>query len=328
MSPSASAPRMASTSACSATSASEWPVSPRSCGILTPPSQTWSPSPKACTSKPLPRRRSARLAIRRASALAKSSSVVSFTLPLSPANVATFMPAHSASAASSVKSSRPSLAARRCASSSAGKANACGVCTARSSARSTVPATWPPASTRLMVSVTSSAGMAAPVSPQATMARDTSSAEQNGRAASWTSTMSGARALERLEAGPHRGLPRRAARHRRQQPQALGGRRRRSRRSSGWITACTAPIWPCQANSDRLDRITGSPANCRYCLGKSPPARSPRPAATITAATEGPIAISDRIPRSGPRFSAFPWSGKRISTGRHYVAMQHLRCRN
>ena len=40
MSPSASAPRMASTSACSATSASECPVTPRECGMRTPPSMT------------------------------------------------------------------------------------------------------------------------------------------------------------------------------------------------------------------------------------------------------------------------------------------------
>ena len=133
--------------------------------------------------------------MRRASALAKSSSVVSFTLPLSPANTATLWPAHSINAASSVKSSRPAAAALRCASSSASKANACGVCTARSSARSTVPATSPPASTRLMVSVTSRAGIAAPVFSQAVIARETNSVEQNGRAASCTSTMSGARAL-------------------------------------------------------------------------------------------------------------------------------------
>ena len=42
-----------------------------------------------------------------ASARAKSSGVVILMLPASPAKTATFMPAHSASAASSVKSSRP-----------------------------------------------------------------------------------------------------------------------------------------------------------------------------------------------------------------------------
>ena len=49
-----------------------------------------------------------------ASARTKSSLVVSFTLLVSPANTLTGWPAHSASAASSVKSSRPAAAARRC----------------------------------------------------------------------------------------------------------------------------------------------------------------------------------------------------------------------
>ena len=51
----------------------------------------------------------------------------------------------------------------------------------------------------------------------AAIARATSAAVANGRAASWTSTMSGACGCERLEPGAHRGLPRRAAKHRRQQ---------------------------------------------------------------------------------------------------------------
>src|SRR5690348_13005722 len=61
------------------------------------------------------------------------------------------------------------------------------------------------------------------------------------------------------------------------------------------MTVCTALIWPCQASSDKLERITGSPANCRYCFGKLPPARTPRPAATTTAATVGPIEIPSEI---------------------------------
>ena len=50
MSPSASAPRMASTSACRPTSPSEWARKPLVCGTRTPQIITWSPSPKACTS--------------------------------------------------------------------------------------------------------------------------------------------------------------------------------------------------------------------------------------------------------------------------------------
>src|SRR5690606_9409396 len=57
MSPMARAPNMASHSAWRATSPSLWATNPRPCGMRTPPMVTWSPSPKACTSKPWPMRR-------------------------------------------------------------------------------------------------------------------------------------------------------------------------------------------------------------------------------------------------------------------------------
>src|SRR5882672_7323653 len=72
------------------------------------------------------------------------------------------------------------------------------------------------------------------------------------------------------------------------------------------MTVCTAPIWPCQDSSDKLERITGSPAKWRYCLGKLPPARIPRPAATTTAATEGPIEFPNKIEFFDAGFTAFP----------------------
>src|SRR5687768_14608239 len=40
--------------ACSSTSASLWPSSPRSCGMSTPPMTSRRPSTRACTSKPWP----------------------------------------------------------------------------------------------------------------------------------------------------------------------------------------------------------------------------------------------------------------------------------
>ena len=61
------------------------------------------------------------------------------------------------------------------------------------------------------MSVTGSAGIAAPLCSAAAIARDTNSALANGRAASWMRTMSGLRALERFQAGAHRSLPGRAA---------------------------------------------------------------------------------------------------------------------
>src|SRR5690606_5272906 len=54
MSPSAAAPRIASVTAWATASASEWPASPRSCGISTPPSTRRRPSAKRCESYPTP----------------------------------------------------------------------------------------------------------------------------------------------------------------------------------------------------------------------------------------------------------------------------------
>ena len=99
--------------------------------------------------------------------------------------------AHSASAASSVKLLRPSRAARRWASRITSNRNACGVCAMRSRARSGVASTFPFPPISLMVSVTGIAGTAAPVRPAASIAREISAAETNGRAASWMRTTSG-----------------------------------------------------------------------------------------------------------------------------------------
>src|SRR5690606_25061466 len=52
------APSIASHKACSTTSPSLCASTPCSCGTRTPPSITWSPGPKACTSKPWPMRMS------------------------------------------------------------------------------------------------------------------------------------------------------------------------------------------------------------------------------------------------------------------------------
>ena len=56
ISESPAAPSIASISACRATSASECPSSPVSCGISTPHSTNLRPFTRACTSKPLPMR--------------------------------------------------------------------------------------------------------------------------------------------------------------------------------------------------------------------------------------------------------------------------------
>src|ERR1017187_3749302 len=56
MSPMAAAPRMASVMACARTSASEWPSSPNSLGMVTPPRISGRPATSRCTSQPWPER--------------------------------------------------------------------------------------------------------------------------------------------------------------------------------------------------------------------------------------------------------------------------------
>ena len=63
----------------------------------------------------------------------------------------------------------------------------------------------------MIVSVTAIAGTAAPVRPAASIAREITADVTKGRAASWIRTMSGFALGQRLEAGMHRGLARRAA---------------------------------------------------------------------------------------------------------------------
>ena len=66
-----------------------------------------------------------------------------------------------------------------------------------------------------MVSVTGMAGIAAPVRPAASIAREISAGDTNGRAASWIRTISGFAPGERFKSGMHRGLACRAAIRRR-----------------------------------------------------------------------------------------------------------------
>jgi len=63
----------------------------------------------------------------------------------------------------------------------------------RSRARSGVASTLSVSPISLMVSATGIAGIAAPVRPAASIAREIRAGETNGRAASWIRTMSGFR---------------------------------------------------------------------------------------------------------------------------------------
>src|SRR5215831_9959159 len=135
-----------------------------------------------------------------------------------------------------------------------------------------------------------SPGMAAPPAPAA-IAREIRAGEANGRAASCTSTRRGcafsiASSPERTEIW--RVVPPKTA-ARNFSPAVASAK---VAASSRWMTACTNSISGWSTNTDKAWRITGAPRIGRYCLGILPPARTPRPAATTTAAIPSGIASS------------------------------------
>ena len=141
----------------------------------------------------------------------------------------------------------------------------------------------PDASTVFTVSTTGITGTAAPVRAAAAIAR----AMRGGRErASGVMNQHEIRPprRQRLETGPNRCLPGRTAEDRRQQRKPGAG---------GLVEARIVPVDHGLNRGDplmpgkqtRLGWIAGRLPTVRYCLGTSPPARSPRPAATTTAAT-------------------------------------------
>ena len=232
MSPAPAAPRIASVTAWQTTSASECPSAPRSAGIVTPPRTSGRPRragagrsrcrpvatpPDGCT---------------RARARARSAAVVIFTFAASPSTTCTRCPARSASVASSVAVDagsaqrdrrRQHLAAERLRRLrqidllARDRLDDHGVAVARraSPCRSPAPRRSPRRARRA-----------------ASIARAIRSAVTNGRAASWTSTMSRS-AATRVERVRHRILPPLAAGHqphrRARRRATIGGRRQRRR---------------------------------------------------------------------------------------------------
>ena len=153
---------------------------------------------------------------------------------------------------------------------------------AQAALRSSVSITQPAASTVLTVSVTAMTGTAAPrFAPPRSRARS-APPTANGRAASWTSTRSGGVRRQRLEAGAHRGLPRRAAEHRRQQRRG----RRSQPRNRSLVVADGSPAAPCrspgaQANASEArpdHRLAGDRADIAWAIRRRRAARGrPRP---------------------------------------------------
>ena len=107
----------------------------------------------------------------------------------------------------------------RCAASSAAKRNACGVWARNRPSRGTV-AVITPSATRFSVSATGTAGIAPARCSSAASRAGMVPGGISGRAASCTSTTSGAECRQRLQSGAHAVLAGRATRHRRQVRQA------------------------------------------------------------------------------------------------------------
>ena len=265
-----------------------------SCGIATPPSQTSSPGAEGvdveARADPDVADGQRGLASMRLRRRRNRPAVVSLMLPASPANERTGMPAHSATAASSVKSAPPSRPPSRA--------------RARMRARSGIPAaSAPPARPsrgdgggdhavgvdRFRVSVTGSAGMPGVGVAERPMTRPIRSArderprrimdQHDARAVRAASASRPARtdSCRVAAAGDRRqqasSMP--AAQHRRSDD-----RRVRSRRLNAVDRGMR------QEGVERPPEH-GFPPIVRYCLGKSPPARTPRPAATIKATVSG-----------------------------------------
>jgi hypothetical protein len=216
--------------------------------------------------------------LRNRSARAKSSAPVIFRLRSSPGTMATSSPAARATSTSSA--APPGCAAVR--GEDERKRNPCGVCARQRPVRSTVPATSPSAP-RQSASVTASAGAAASAVPRASTTRAIRSCVTQGRATSWISTRSGAK-------GTSASSPARTLASRRAPPSATttsgcpaypGA----NPMSSGWSTSAIGPTRGEVRNASSVQAATARPATVRHCFGRPPPARRPRPAATMTAAT-------------------------------------------
>ena len=158
---------------------------------------------------------------------------------------------------------------------------------ARAAARSRV-STMRPSAPRFTVSLSGSAGMAPGASSSAASTRSMVARSRKGRAPSWISTRSGVGLGEALEAEPHRILPRRAARHRRQQVEAARGGVIRGAASSGLKTTRTASMRgmarqrrrgcsaaPAGPRAADIAWAAARPAGCR--APPPPPARCRKP---------------------------------------------------
>ena len=330
MSPSASAPRMASTSACSATSASEWPVSAAVVRNLA----------RRRARHDRRRRRRARRSRCRAQVArgwrsaaprpcAKSSSVVSFTLPLSPAKCRD-LDARPFGQRGVVGEIVAAFLRRRGDAPRAAPRNlkACGVCTARS-VRAIDRARDMSAGIDALDRVgdlqrrDGGAGLAA---------GDDGARHELGRAERPRRVMHqhdvGRRARSALRGRP---APRPAALRRPAPAAAAAGLwqpPRRSARSSGWMTGLHRAdlAMPGKQRQARTDHRFAR--QCAVLLGQIAAGAKPASGCDDHGGDRGAHAVPTNSNDPALALARSPERQKDFHRRRIYVATQHLRCRN
>ena len=237
------------------------------------------------------------------SAFAMSRAQVSLTLSGEPSTSRTGMAAHSAMAASSVKSSRPSDAARAWAAWKSAKGKPCGVCAAKRPARDIGPRDKTVRCSFLQRVRDGQRGQGCPSAPSMpAITRRNERRIGEGPNAVMDEDCIRRIAGQCLQRVPGRSLPCRATRDRPSRSSASSPTASRKRLSSSAMD-----------RDDHMSRFQGVPETSRsvwasmalppirrYCFGPScgSPARSPRPAATMMAATFGVLHSGLRIGRA------------------------------
>src|SRR5919204_4600310 len=219
----------------------------------------------------------------------RSCSSVTFSKRGSPGTTLTRPPRASTSAEQSVAPESSPLSASR----STGARNACGVCTATSSSRSSV-STTASARTRLIVSASGSAGTApSQPSPSAVRTRSTTSSTSTGRAASCTRITSVSPGTSATPARTDSARVSPPVTEAETLPQPFSSATRIEGSShSGGATITIASTHSEESNRRSGSASKGSPRSGANALGRSEPRRSPRPAATRTAQQDTIYAVA------------------------------------
>src|SRR5205823_5421460 len=227
-----------------------------------------------------------------ASAIRKSSAVVTLRLCAVSGITSTGNPARSHSSASSV-GTESSFRSRAYASSSIARGNPCGVCARHRRCRETVRVIRLPSTTSFTVSFNGTAATAPTPARARAITLSIVSRLTNGRAPSCTSTTLAPAGSARNPAPTDWARAAPPGTRRRRSPTSFpshsGGR---SAKPAGTATT-TWPTAGCDVKGRSVRSSIGTPWMGRNCFGSPGPARTPAPAATITTPTSGGEAVGE-----------------------------------